>query len=253
MSTRYCLLFIGILYTFRLSAQDASVFRPDSSQRELKAHLIRHAIKLDGKLDEDDWKSAGPSPGFTQIEPLQGQTPNFATTVKVLYNRQYLYFGVFCRDSVGKKSIRATDFKRDFNTRQHDHIGLSFDGFNDQRNSMALYTNAYGVQRDLLNFDDMYTDLDWDGLWKVRTTRTDSGWYAEMAVPWQTLRYPRKKDSIQQWGFNIYRNRRLSNEISAFSAYPRSFSFLRMAYSGKLTNLEPPPPGRNLRIQPYMC
>ena len=252
MCMRYCFSFVFILLGLQVTAQDAAVFRPDSTQRAIKAQPIRQSIKLDGKLDEAEWKLAGPSPLFTQIEPLQGQSPNFATSVKVLYNRQFLYFGVFCRDSVGKKSIRATDFKRDFNTRQHDHIGLSFDGFNDQRNSMALYTNAYGVQRDLLNFDDMYTDLDWDGLWKVRTTRTDSGWYAEMAVPWQTLRYPRLKDSLQHWGFNIYRNRRLSNEISAFSAYPRSFSFLRMAYSGKLTNLEPPPPGRNLRIQPYV-
>jgi hypothetical protein len=252
MFQKYHLLFFCLLASGLAYGQDAAVFRPDTVRRELKAHPLSHSIKLDGKLDEEDWKLAGPSPAFTQIEPQQGKIPNFSTSVKVLYNRQYLYFGIFCRDSMGKKAIRATDYKRDFNLRQHDLVGLSFDGFNDQRNSMALYTNAYGVQRDLLNFDDLYTDLDWDGLWKVRTTRTDSGWYAEMAVPWQTLRYPRKKDSLQEWGFNVYRNRRLSNEISAFSAYPRSFSFLRMAYSGKLTNLQPPPPGRNLRIQPYV-
>ncbi len=248
----------GLLTLFLLAtgmtvlSQDAGVFRPDSLRRELKAIPVSSSLRIDGRLDDKEWSLAGPSPAFIQIDPLQGMKPNFETTVRVLYNRQYLYFGIFCRDSMGKKAIRATDYKRDFNQRQHDHVGLSFDGFNDQRNSMALYTNAYGVQRDLLNFDDMYTDLDWDGLWKVRTTRTDSGWYAEMAVPWQTLRYPRSRDSLQQWGFNIYRNRRLTNEISAFSAYPRSFSFLRMAYSGRLTNLQPPPPGRNLRIQPYL-
>jgi hypothetical protein len=174
---------------------------------------------------------------------MQGQPATQATEIRVLHDRNFLYFGVFSRDSLGKKAIRATDFKRDFNFMSHDLITLSFDGFNDNRNAMALAVNAYGVQRDLLSFDDLYYDVDWDGLWRVRTSRTDSGWVAEVAVPWQTLRYPKSADSLQQWGFNIYRNRRLTNEISAFSPFPRNVSSLRMAYSGLLTNLEPPPPG----------
>jgi hypothetical protein len=243
----------GILFLVSVSvaAQDANVFRPDSLRRELIAAQVSGSLKIDGNLDEKEWSFAKPSPRFIQIEPQQGKSPNFDTDVKILYNRQYLYFGIFCHDSLGKKAIRATDFRRDFGYRQHDHIGLSFDGFNDQRNSMALFTNPYGVQRDLLNFDDVYTDLDWDGLWRVRTTRTDSGWYAEIAIPWQTLRYPKSKDSIQQWGFNVYRNRRLTNEGSSFSPYPRSFTFMRMDYSGLLKNLRPPPPKPNIRIQPY--
>ncbi|HET6721459.1 MAG TPA: DUF5916 domain-containing protein, partial [Chitinophagaceae bacterium] len=93
---------------------------------------------------------------------------------------------------------------------------------------------------------------DWDGLWKVRTTRTDSGWIAEIAIPWQTLRYRKSKDSLQRWGFNAYRTRRMSNEISSFSTYPRNFSFTRMDYAGVLKNLQPPPPKPNIRIQPYV-
>jgi hypothetical protein len=234
------------------SGQDANVFKPDSIRREVNAAAIKNTIKIDGNLNEQDWAVAIPASQFVQIEPYQGQKPNFNTDVRVLYNRQNLYFGIFCRDTMGKRAIRAIDFRRDFSIRQHDHIGLSFDGFNDQRNSMALFTNPYGVQRDLLNFDDSFTDIDWDGLWKVRTTRTDSGWYAEIAIPWATLRYPKSKDSLQQWGFNVYRNRRLSNEGSAFSPYPRSFTFMRMAYSGLLKNLQPPPPKPNIRIQPYL-
>ena len=218
----------------------------------MTAVKIQSSLHIDGLLNEAEWKLAMPSPHFIQVEPLQGQPPNFETDVKVLYNRQYLYFGIFCHDSAGKKAIRATDFKRDFNLRQHDHVALSFDGFKDNRNAMALMTNPYGVQRDLLTFDDIFTDLNWDGLWRVRTTRTDSGWFAEMAIPWQTLRYPKTTDSLQNWGFNIYRNRRLTNETSALSPYPRSFSSTRMAYAGILKNLQPPPPRPNIRIQPYV-
>jgi hypothetical protein len=251
MPKQIVLIFL-LLFTIYSYSQDATVFKPDSIKKEMTAVQISNTIKVDGLLNEEEWKLTKPSPRFVQIEPQQGMPANFETEVKVLYNRQYLYVGFICHDSVGKKAIRATDFRRDFGIRSHDHVALSFDGFNDTRNAMALMANAYGVQRDLLVFDDILTDIDWDGLWKVRTTRSDSGWVAEIAIPWQTLRYPKTKDSLQQWGFNVYRTRRMSNEISSFSGYPRNFSFTRMAYAGLLKNLQPPPPKPNIRIQPYI-
>ena len=241
-----------LLFSSYCHSQDAGIFKPDSVKKEIIATKITTSLRIDGNLDEAEWKLAKPSPDFLQIEPLQGQAPNHKTETKVLYNKQYLYVGIIAHDSGGKKAIRATDFKRDFSIRSHDQVGISIDGFNDHRNAMAFTTNAYGVQRDLLVFDDILTDLDWDGLWKVRTTRTDTGWISEIAIPWQTLRYPKSTDSIQQWGFNVMRNRRLTNEISAFSPYPRSFSFTRMAYAGVLKNLQPPLPKTNIRIQPYV-
>jgi len=240
-----------LLLPFYGLSQDAGVFKPDSVKKEMIATKISGQLHIDGILNEEEWKWAKPSPEFVQVEPQQGKAPNQKTETKVLFNRQYLYFGIIAHDSGGRKAIRATDFRRDFSVRSHDHVALSLDGFNDHRNAMAFLANPYGVQRDLLVFDDIFTDLDWDGLWKVRTTRTDSGWIAEIAIPWQTLRYPKTADSLQTWGLNVYRNRRLTNEISAFSPFPRSFSFTRMAYAGLLKNLQPPPPRANIRIQPY--
>ena len=246
------LLILLLLCSATCLAQDAFVFKPDSIKRELIATRISNNLRIDGELSEPEWRLAIPAPSFVQIEPQQGMRPNQQTSTLVLYNRQFLYVGIIAHDSGGKKAIRATDFRRDFSVRAHDHVAISLDGFNDHRNAMAFTTNAYGVQRDLLVFDDVLTDLDWDGLWKVRTHITDSGWIAEIAIPWQTLRYPKTTDSLQQWGFNVMRNRRLSNEISAFSPYPRSFNFTRMDYAGVLKNLQPPPPRTNIRVQPYL-
>ncbi len=232
-------------------AQDAEIFKPDSVKKKIEATPISTVLRIDGVMNDAEWRLAKPVSDFTQIEPYQGKQPSHRTEVRVLYNKNYLYLGIFARDSLGRKAIRATDFKRDFSFRQHDLVALSFDGFNDKRNAMALVTNPYGVQRDLLSFDDIYYDIDWDGLWRVRTSRTDSGWVAEMAVPWQTLRYPKTDSLTQNWGFNVSRNRRLTNEQTAFSPYPRTFTNTRMDYAGVLTNLRPPPPSTNLRIQPY--
>ncbi len=250
-ATAKFLPFFLLFFPFLLPAQDAEVFKPNAIKKELVAIEIPTSLNIDGLMQEAEWTKAPPSSRFIQIEPLQGEAPNQETEVRVLYNRRYLYFGIFSRDSLGKKALRAVDFKRDFDPRQHDQVSLSFDGFNDERNAMSFTTNPYGVQRDLLAFDDTYYDTDWDGLWRVRTSRTDAGWVAEIAIPWQTLRYPKSNDTIQNWGFNIYRNRRLTNEITAFSPYPRAFTALRMDYAGLLKNLQPPPPKPNIRIQPY--
>lgn len=252
MFARTLLLLLAAFGFLSSFCQDAALFKPDSIRKELEALPISSNIHIDGVLSEPEWKLAKPSPRFIQIEPFQDSPSNFQTDVKVLYNRQYLYFGIFSHDSLGKKAIRATDFKRDFSAVQHDLVSIAFDCFNDRRNAMVFGTNPFGVQRDLLSFDDLYFDMDWNGLWRVRTSRTDSGWYAEIAIPWQTLRYPKRSDTLQSWGLNVYRNRRLTNEISAFSAYPRSMSAARMEYAGLLKNIQPPPPKPNIRFQPYV-
>lgn len=239
-------------FTTIVRAQDVSIYKPDSIKKTLEAVEISSILRIDGKLDEEDWKRANPSPRFTQVTPNQGEEPSFDTHIKVLYNNKYLYLGIICLDSLGKKAIRATDFKRDFDYMKHDLVNIGFDCFNDERNAISFAINPYGVQRDYLAFDALYYDHEWDGLWRANTARTDSGWIAEVAIPWTTLRYPKTTEKIQNWGFQVYRNRRMTNEITGFSPFPLTFSASRMDYAGKLNNLKPPPPKTNIRVQPYL-
>ncbi|MDB5141763.1 MAG: carbohydrate binding family 9 protein, partial [Mucilaginibacter sp.] len=155
--------------------QDADFFKPNPIRRELKAVKIINSLKIDGELSEPEWNLTKGASDFIQVEPMQGKPSQFVTIIKVLYNQKFLYIGVICKDPKGKKAIMATDFARDFDLLKHDLVDLAFDTFNDQRNAIVFATNAYGVQRDLLSFDDIYYDIDWNGLWNVRTTRSDSG------------------------------------------------------------------------------
>jgi len=243
---------ILLFVVMNVYGQDAEIFKPNPHRRELKAVKISGNIKIDGVLDEPEWALTPGASDFIQVEPYQGKPSKFVTVVKVLFNQKYIYFGIICKDPQGKKAIMATDFARDFDYTRHDLVNLAFDTFNDMRNAIVFATNAYGVQRDLLSFDDLYYDIDWNGLWSVRTTRSDSGWVAEMAIPWKTLRYPKSDDTTQSWGFNMYRNRRLTNEISAFSPFPRIFSATHMNYAGVLTGLQPPPNTTNITVDPYI-
>ncbi|GAB3891504.1 carbohydrate binding family 9 domain-containing protein [Spirosoma agri] len=228
------------------------IFAPAKKRVIIQATEIHDRLKIDGHLDEAVWQRAKPIRKFTQVDPKQGRPASFDTDVRVLYNRNFLYIAAINRDLLGRRALRVPNFKRDFSAQAHDLFSVSIDGFNDQRNAMAFATNPYGTQRDLLSFDDFLYDTDWDGLWKVRTSRTDSGWVAEIQIPWQTLRYAQSTDSTQSWGINFLRNRRYSNEISAWSPFPRAFTATRMAYAGLITGLKPPPPSPNIRVQPYV-
>ncbi|WP_448520205.1 DUF5916 domain-containing protein [Rhodoflexus sp.] len=229
------------------------VFKPDSIRKKVVAVRTEASLKIDGHLDEAAWQTALPVSHFVQVEPFQGQPAGFDTEVRILYNHEYLYIAAFCRDSLGRKAIRVPDLRRDFDSEEQDVFGIVIDGFNDKRNAMAFMANPYGSQRDLLGFDDMMFDTDWDGRWKVRTHRLDSGWVAEFAIPWQTLRYPAPvagKEVV--WGINFVRNRRASNELTGWSPYPRAFSVFRMEYAGELTGIQPPPPAPNVQVIPYV-
>ncbi|MCZ2476615.1 carbohydrate binding family 9 domain-containing protein [Aquirufa antheringensis] len=244
----YLLLFISFC------GYSQEVFKPLEQRKEIQPLKIERVLKADGHLDEAEWVKAPAVNVDFQVEPFQGRKASFSSTVKLLYNRQFLYVAAILQDSIGKNSYRAPNLKRDYAFEENDLFGIAIDGFNDKRNALVLQSNAYGAQRDLLSFDDRAFDIDWDGLYRVRTHRSDSSWVAEFAIPWQTLRYPKTDgNKPQDWGINFFRVRRSSNELSVWSPHPRSMSPLRMDYAGKLSGIIPPPPtATNIRFIPYL-
>ena len=143
-----------------LLAQDAEIFKPKPQKVMFEATEIKSNLKIDGHLKDNEWSLAKPFDEFVEIDPFQGATPKHKTIAKALYNNHFLYIGVFNKDSLGKKSVRVIDFKRDFNTRTSDYLGMGIDGFNDERNAMVFTTNPHGVQRYFLLFDATFIDLD---------------------------------------------------------------------------------------------
>lgn len=91
-------------------------------------------------------------------------------------------------------------------------------------------------------------NLNWDGSWQVATTRDSAGWYAEMRIPFSTLRY--EKGGAQTWGLNIERRIRRNNELSVLAPLPRQFDINRVSLAGTL-ELEAPVK-RIVTLSPYV-
>lgn len=244
--------FAGFIQYAKGQYSGTTNFSPPEKPIEIKATKATQKIDLDGKLDESDWQQAETISDFFRVEPVQGGEIKNPTSVKILYDYQNLYVGVFASDSLGKKGMRIQDLRRDFNSGENDVFGIQIDAQNTKQYAVSFQTTPYGNQLDLQNFNDNNTDTDWNALWTVRTQRTEEGYYAEFAIPFKSIRYDKPIEGMPvEWGITFYRLSRKDFEKTVFPAIPQSFSENRMVYAAKLTGLELPLPSANIRIEPY--
>jgi len=160
------------------------------------------ALKIDGHLDEPEWKLAQPATDFIQSVPDERQPATEKTEVRVLYDSENLYIGASCflKDA---RNIRVYKYGRDFSTTTTDTFEMAIDAFHDMRNALIMTTNPLGGTLDTESGDDSATiNVNWEGVWYVRTSIDEEGWYAEYAIPFKTLRY-RSTAGEQTWGINL--------------------------------------------------
>ena len=85
-------------------------------------------------------------------------------------------------------------------------------------------TNPLGARLDLLLTDEGRTrNQAWDGVWQSRTAIDSLGWTAEVAIPFDQLRYPDSDEAV--WGINIGRAIRRKNEEVFLAPPPQAYGF----------------------------
>jgi hypothetical protein len=83
----------------------------------------------------------------------------------------------------------------------------------------------------------------------VATTIGETGWYAEIRIPFRTLKFT--GSDLQSWGVNFERKVRRLNEDSYWSPLPRIYDLQRVSFAGTVEGLRGLRPGMNLRFKPY--
>ncbi len=218
-------------------------------ERRLSAKRAAGPIRIDGELDEADWKGAPLATHFIQNEPREGEPATYETEVWFLYDEQNLYFGVVAHDAEPDKII-VNDLTRDFNTRSGDIFGLVLDTFHDERNGFMFETNPAGAMFDAQFVNEgREFNQNWDGVWYVKSRVTESGWVTEMAIPLKTVRF--QDVERQTWGLNFVRRTRRLNEDSYWAPLPRIHRFTRLSLAGTLEDLEGLSPRRDIKVTPY--
>src|SRR3989442_11200251 len=228
--------------------QNGNGNKPVPRVREIIAAKAPAEVK---EISAEIWKNAKPATDFIQKEPHEGEPASERTEVRVSYTKDAVYFAVNCFDSEPDKII-ATERRRDQSPEKDDRFWIILDTYNDHRNAFLFATNPLGVR-----FDERITDegrdvdVNWDGEWEVVARRTNTGWTANIKIPFKTLRIKGEKKQI--WGIDFQRITRRKNESTYWSNYHRNYTFLNVSQAGKLLGIEDIESGYRFRVKPYVA
>jgi hypothetical protein len=204
-------------------------------------------ISVDGRLDEEIWRSAPAATDFTQQDPREGQKATQRTEIRIAYDAEALYIGARMYDSLGAAGVRTQLGRRDQGL-EGDYLQFVFDTYHDHTGRTIFTINPSGVRSDAGQASPS-ADPSWDPVWQG-AARTDSlGWTAELRIPFSQLRFPR--DSVQTWGMQVWRYEERLNETSMWSFWRKNESGGPQRF-GHLTDLHAPKNRGRMELLPYV-
>jgi hypothetical protein len=214
----------------------------------LKAFRVNGSpVTIDGKLDEAVWQDADAGHGFLKWHPDRGMEPTEETIFKVAYDEEAIYFGIACLEN-DCANIASSLSRRD-QIRDSDLVSIYVDPYHDKNTGYNFRVNPAGVQEDYYLFDNGDRDRDWDAVWGAETSQDDHGWYAEVRIPFSSVRY-RPAESMT-WGLQVYRYMHRRGEDTAWVIWdPEASGFI--SRFGEITEIEGVRPPRQLELLPYV-
>ena len=233
---------------------------------------------IDGRLDDEVWKTAALITEFVQQSPLDGAPATEETEVYIAYDADNIYFAFYAHYE-DPSIMRANRVDRD-RAQSDDLMTVYFDTFMDQQRGYDFDVNGYGVQGEGIisaggrgggrfsggggrgggGFSGggggsggriPFADRSWDTLFETGALIVADGFTAEMAIPFKSLRYPqRARDEPHRWGFQIVREvkgKDQENQVWAPMSRDESSFFAQMGVLEGMVNLST---SRNIEVLP---
>jgi hypothetical protein len=243
---RLLILLAVFFLSIELNAQNGMQFQ---EQFQVQISKTPDIIKIDGILDEAAWQNAGIAKDFFMKWPNDEGRPKRQTEVRFTHDEEFIYIGIKALDT---NFYIAQTLKRDQGMYESDAVSIAIDPVNQRTNGFIFSITPYNVQtEDLVTVgqSDEQMSFSWDNKWFSATSRHETYWIAEIAIPFSTLRF---KEGNKRWGLNILRSDLKNNEYSSWTDMPLNFSFFDFGYSGAIMwDKAPTSPGTNISLIPY--
>jgi hypothetical protein len=202
--------------------------------------------KIDGLLDDEIWGLGEWQGEFTQQQPVGGAAPTEDTYVKVLYDESNMFVAIICQDD-------EPDLIRDIFDRRDalsgDMTGIAIDSYNDKLTAFEFNLSAAGQKMDLKHVGDYQWDFNWNAVWDGATARSDSGWVAEMKIPFSQMRYTNKEQHV--WGMHVWRWIDRRQEEDQWQYIPLQAPAMVYLF-GELKGVEQIRSSRQMEMLPYV-
>src|SRR5262245_13410839 len=234
-------------------AQAAPAARPATpdSMMDYTVRAVRidssEAPNIDGDLSDPVWEKAAVLEYFRQVEPDTGAPASERTVVRILYDENNRYFGVYLYDDEPDK-IQVRSMTRDGPVFAEDQFRIILDPDMTRRNGFSFEVGPAGGREDAL-IQNNTNDLGrWNTIWVVRSHVVADGWVAEVSIPFRDFSYdPSRGD----WGFDFVRTIRRKAERDRWTSHSPTIATVDISQEGTLTGVSNTNVGIGLDIKLY--
>jgi Domain of unknown function (DUF5916)/Carbohydrate family 9 binding domain-like len=216
-------------------------------QRQLSISKTIADIKIDGILDDSVWVTAAQAKDFINKWPTDTGAAVLQTEVLITYNDQYLYLGIKAYHT--DKELVIQSLKRDVNPYYSDGVSIVLDPSNRNLSGYTFGVNAAGAQFEGIA-EVNNASFEWDAKWFSGVQRFKDYWTAELAIPFNSLRFP---SGQTHWSMNFIRNDMTNNCFSTWNRVPLQFFGANLNYLARLSFADSPPQSKhNYALFPYI-
>lgn len=207
---------------------DHMIGQASLTNRSIYIHKAVSKIVIDGELNEADWQGAAIADSFINKWPIDSGSAKLRTEVKVIYDAQFIYFGV--KADLSNKSPVIQSLKRDVNPYYSDGVSVVLDPSAEHTSGYTFGVNAANAQMEgIVQVNS--ASFEWDAKWYSQTKISSEYWTAEIAIPFKSLRFP---ESLNHWSINFIRNDMTNNCFSTWNQVPIQFFGANLNCLGKI-------------------
>ena len=213
----------------------------------LFSNLLLSAIVVDGKLEEEEWKSAQKITKFYQVMPFTLEEPEQSTVVLVYETEEGLFVGY--KNYQPSETMRAQQHERDADDANADKVGMSVDFDGDSLMAYSFTVSLGGSLWDAVYRNENDGKKDWDADWVAKTSVSEDVWYAEFFIPWtvapmKTQTGDQRKIKISFWRMSL----EISKAFATIKSNPRRSTFISTFNELNIKNFDV----SNLDFFPYI-
>src|SRR5437868_11262832 len=222
-----------VLMPVVIAAQPLPPAAPASTNYTVRAVRIdpSEAPKIDGDLSDPVWAKAAILDNFPQMEPNPGQPATEKTVLRILYDENNLYFGVYLYDDEPDK-IAVRRMTRDGPVFAEDEFRIVLAPNMTRRDAYEFIVGPAGGREDALVQNNTNDLTRWNTIWLARSRVVADGWVAEIAIPFRDFSYdPARTD----WGFDFVSVIRRKAERDRWASHSPTIAISDISQAGNLT------------------
>lgn len=189
--------------------------KSQTQQKQYTPVRTSEAPRIDGQPFEEVWNLVPSGGNFIMFQPDNGAKENETekSLIKILYDDKAIYVAAFLYYK------RPEEIDRQFSQRDQINVQADFFSFwintyNNQINQTRFYVTSAGAIADSKATSGQ-EDFSYDVVFNGRSSIDENGWYVEMEIPYQALRFP--KAEIQNWSFNALRRMNAKNQSYTYN------------------------------------